>query len=335
MNEKDLSNKIDELINKLKKDLLSVPYNSRGMWDRVKNWWQNITKTPDNPANPYYLTNKFGSLGKINPDQNPLGNGLAPKEEEKEEKEEIPSEEEFKLGTSKNENRISLQEYSFLKESFYKLESKISFAINENYSSDNLKNLEMFRIIDKWAIDFKRQIIQLLKGKIETETDESQPTDSSARAVTPSDRPKRTDEGKILFKNWIRNIDNVNFFIEIVNHVFSNPVRYRKPIISVAEVLKNKNVMSPRKNEDKGTPLVISIRNEILRMMKKEIDMNVKEEDSEFRTPVWTWAKSLSVLDKKAKEGEEKESQADEPVSNDFEETPPEKTEDGGSFLDI
>lgn len=327
MTEKDLSNKIDQLVNQLKKDLLNVPYNSRGMWDRVKNWWQNLTKKPDNPANPYYLTNKFGSLGKVNPT---IELPSETEEEPVEKTEEIPSEEEFKLGTSKSESRLTLKNYKILKESFDALDKKVNFAINENYSSDNLKNLEMFRIIDRWAVGFKKQIMQLLKGEVSNAA-----ADAADNEKTKPETPViKNDGGKILFKNWIRNMENVNFFIEIVNHIFSNPVRYRKPLLSVADVLKNKNVLSPRKAE-KGTPLVVSIRNEILRMMKKEVDMGTKEEDSEFKSNVWAWAKNLKPLEKKNKEedlppGEAE--RADEPQS-DFEESPP--SEDGNSFLDI
>lgn len=329
MTEKDLSDKIDQLVNQLKKDLLNVPYNSRGMWDRVKNWWQNLTKKPENPANPYYLTNKLGSLGKINPPETtPETTPETRPETRPENKEaEIPSEEEFKLGTSKNENKITLIEYKVLKESFELLDEKVNFAINENYSSDNLKNLEMFRIIDRWAADFKKQIIQLLKGEINTDSG-----DDSAERMQQAKAPvTKSEEGRILFKNWIRSPDNIGFFIEIVNHIFSNPVRYRKPILSVADVLKNKNVMAPKKAE-KGTPLVLSIRSEILRMMKKEVDMGTKEEDSEFNQNVWSWAKNLKPLGKKSKEpGTAAESSA-KSQSSDFEESPP---EDVNSFLDI
>lgn len=338
MNEKDLSNKIDELINQLKKDLLNVPYNSRGMWDRVKNWWRNLTKKPDNPENPYYLTNKFGSLGKIN--TVPAAAEFSkPQNKEKEEDgtTEIPSEEEFKLGTSKTESRISLKNYSVLKESFEELDKKVNLAINENYSSENLKNLEMFRVIDNWAVNFKKQIMQLLKGGL-TSSEPSDTDDGPERVTPPSATPMKAESG-ILFKNWIVNVDNVNHFIEIVNHIFSNPVRYRKPLMSIEDILKRKGLISPKKKGNYNS-LKASIKNKILSMVQREIEMNTKEEDSIFQPSVWAWART-SIENKKIKD-ESKSKQVSDEVSvppeknaaTDFEENPPED-KSGNEFLDI
>jgi hypothetical protein len=301
----DLSKKIDSLVGELKKSLLNSPYNSRGVFDKVKNWWQNLTKGADNTNNPYYFQNKFGSLGKFGSQvQQNKPEPVQPEQETKEKEED--EDDGFSLGTSRNESKFTLKEYAFLSEVFKSLDTKISSLIlnEQDYASNNLKNLEIFKIIDSWATHFKKEIMNMLTGH------ESMPSIQKNRAETESALPKglegrvpktSTANNGVSFKGWIKNESNMEYFVNLVNKIFDSPL-YRRPQSTIASSLENKhNIINPKKGEE-GTPLTISIRNKIIGIIQKEIEYGRDESKSVFSKKVWEWAKGLSQFGKKQKD---------------------------------
>lgn len=298
----DLSSKVDALVAELKKNLLNSPYNSRGLFDKVKNWWHNVTKGSDNTSNPYYFQNKFGSLGRTS---TTAQNQQLEKQPESELSQPI-DDDGFSLGTSKNENKLTLRDYSFLSENFKILDKKISNLIlnEQEYTSNNLKNLELFKIIDSWAAHFKKEIMNMLTGhelmpavqkyrQMARKNDEELDTESL---------PKATNDGSIEFKTWIRSESNMENFVNLVNKIFESPL-YRRPLQTISSSLESKRIKNPKKGEE-GTSLAISIRNRIIGIIQKEIENGIDETKSVFSKKVWAWAKKLRVFNKKQKEEE-------------------------------
>lgn len=276
MEKKEISDKIDLLVSNLKKSLMSAPYNQRAFFDKVKNWWQNITKGASNTSNPYYFQNKFGSLGRVSNSEPPEVNQALDKEEEDKEK----NKEEFELGYSKNESKITLKEYAFLNEEVVALTNQISLVnINENYSN-NIKNLEIFKIIDSWAVNFKKEIFKML-GMDQGETT------TNKNKVTKDPQPEPTSS-KVEFKSWIKNEDNMQTFINIINRVYDSP-QYSQPLSVVSNTLENKGIVHSGK-----TGLSLAIRNKMLAILKREIKQD-KEENSVFVKNVWRRYKKAAV----------------------------------------
>lgn len=123
---------VDEFVDYLKKELLSVQVPAKGafskIWDKMKNWWQNITKKggPNDPKNPYLYQNKFGALGQ-----------------------------------TQESRRLSLSQYKFIRECYEDLESSVTLLSEETtQDSENIKKLKLFQIIDSWADRFKKAIIR-------------------------------------------------------------------------------------------------------------------------------------------------------------------------------
>jgi hypothetical protein len=296
MEKKEISDKIDSLVSDLKKSLMSAPYNQRAFFDKVKNWWQNITKGPSNTANPYYFQNKFGSLGKVSDPESEVSKSTGEKEQEQEK-----SKDEFELGYSKNESKITLKEYAFLSDKVFKLSKKINLInLNENYSN-NIKNLEIFKIIDSWATNFKKEIFKMLGvDKDDTVLNRNKPATEA-----PTELPKSNLE----FKSWIKNENNMQTFINIVNRVYDSP-QYSQPLSVVSNTLENKGIVHSGK-----TGLSLAARNKILAILKREIKQN-KEENSVFVKNVWARYRSAAT---KADSNESGSSEAAEPKVNDQE----------------
>lgn len=276
MESNELSAKIDELILDLKKSLLNTPYNSRNFFDKVKNWWQNVTKGAENKENPYYFQNKFGSLGKISNNDEALLN----KDREVEQSvvvkdKEGGEEDEFKLGVSKNESRLTLKEYYLLNNNVKELDLNIScILINENYSN-NLKNLEMFKIIDSWGAKFKKEIFEMLglNNKASTQT-------QIQTIQKPVSAPPEKKDSEINFINWIRNESNMEYFINLVNRIYDSP-QYSRKIPVIAGNLRSKNIVQRGK-----TKLETAVRNKIISILSREIKQG-REENSLFNKQVW------------------------------------------------
>ena len=303
---KELSKKIDELVGELKKSLLSTPYNPRGLFDKVKNWWQNVTKGADSTNNPYYFQNKFGSLGKMNQEQDPaealknMGSGAwKPKESQPE----TQVDDEFSLGTSRNESKLSLKEYAFLSENFKNLDKNVSSLIlNEEYASNNLKNLELFRIIDSWAREFKNEVLKMfnLPG-VQASISQPRVSNSEPEAVPrQQNTPNQKQQiNSVDFKKWLKNESNMETFINLVNRIFDSSV-HRRPIPVISNSLENRyNVKGPEK-----TSLTTAVRNRIIGIIKKEIEHSKDESNSVFSEKVWSWAKSLSGVKVTSDEGQ-------------------------------
>jgi hypothetical protein len=276
MEKKEISDKIDSLVADLKKSLMSAPYNQRAFFDKVKNWWQNITKGPANTANPYYFQNKFGSLGKVSADEPEVSKSMDGKEEQEQQN----KKDEFELGYSKNESKITLKEYAFLSDKILKLSKKINLInLNENYSN-NIKNLEIFKIIDSWAINFKKEIFKMLGlEKNDTVLNRNKPA---------TDTPSVLPNSQMEFKSWIKNESNMQTFINIVNRVYDSP-QYSQPLSVVSNTLENKGIIHSGK-----TGLSLAIRNKILAILKREIKQN-KEENSVFVKNVWARYKNAAT----------------------------------------
>jgi hypothetical protein len=168
---------VDDFVAQLKKDLLAVEYKPTktgvlpGVWDRMKNWWYNsvLKKGGNDTNNPYVYKNKFGALGH---------------------------EEDAK----KESRRLSLSQYSFIKEQYNKLELELS-VLNEDLEteSENLKKLKLFRIIDSWASKFKQAIINQFSGSTESEEEPTEvPTTAKgaeASGTAPMDAPPSGSAG--------------------------------------------------------------------------------------------------------------------------------------------
>lgn len=158
---------VDDFVTQLKKDLLIVQYKSTttgvvpGVWDKMKKWWHNTVMGANNPDNPYVYKNKFGALGHED---------------------------------AKTESkRLTLSQYSFIKEQYNKLENDLS-VINEDLEteSENLKKLKLFRIIDSWATKFKQEIIKQFS---DTAVDAT--TAGADAAVTPAVDADTADDADI------------------------------------------------------------------------------------------------------------------------------------------
>jgi len=152
---------VDEFVKLLKKELLSVEAPiSRGIWDKMKNWWHNLTKKND-PKNPYFYKNKFGALGYP---------------EEKEEPD-----------LAIESKRLSLEEYKFIRDCYEDLESSLEVLSEETVSdSENIKKLKLFKIIDSWASRFKKAII----GKFIVSTKSEQPKEIPQPEIKAKEEPK-------------------------------------------------------------------------------------------------------------------------------------------------
>jgi hypothetical protein len=298
----DLSNKVDALVAELKKNLLNSPYNSRGLFDKVKNWWNNVTKGSDNTSNPYYFQNKFGSLGRTNP----VSTNQQPEKEPEPNPSQPSDDDEFSLGTSKNENKLTLKEYSFLSENFKILDKKISNLIlnEQEYASNNLKNLEIFKIIDSWAAHFKKEIINMLTGHESMPAVQKNRQMAREKGELDTDSPPKTtaSDSGVEFKTWIRSESNMENFVNLVNKIFESPL-YRRPLQTISSSLESRRIKNPKKGEE-GTSLAISIRNRIIGIIQKEIENGIDETKSVFSKKVWAWAKKLRVFNKKQKEEE-------------------------------
>lgn len=320
----DLSNKIDALVAELKKNLLNSPYNSRGLFDKVKNWWHNVTKGSDNTSNPYYFQNKFGSLGRTNTASQ---NQQQLEKEPESDSSQSGDDDGFSLGVSKNENKLTLREYLFLSENFKVLDKKVSNLIlnEQEYTSSNLKNLELFKIIDSWAAHFKKEIMNMLTGHElmpAVQKYRQMAGKNSEGELDKNSLPNKTpvSESGIEFKTWIRSESNMEYFINLVNRVFDSPL-YRRPQQTISSSLESKNIKSPKKGEE-GTPLGISVRNRIIGIIQKEIENGADETNSVFSRKVWAWAKKLRVFNKKQ---EDKESEVT--PSQDAPQEPPSEVE--------
>ena len=106
---------VDQFVDSLKKELLAVSLPSKGflpkVWDKMKNWWYDISKGKNSPENPYYYQKKFGELGKT------------------------------------ESNRLSLAQYKFIKECYDSLESEINLLSEDvAQDSENIKKLKLFKI---------------------------------------------------------------------------------------------------------------------------------------------------------------------------------------------
>jgi hypothetical protein len=275
MDKKEISDNIDRLISDLKKNLINAPFNQRTFFDKVKNWWQNITKKADNPSNPYYYQNKFGSLGAPS-NQIPSNQIPGGKENEENEKDKEDNKEEFEIGYSRNESKLTLKEYLFLNENVEVLTNSISSVlIKEN--SNNIQNLEIFRIIDDWSVRFKKEIFKLLG------VDSHAPPDTKIQ--TKDDNINDKDDVGFEFKDWIRDENNMQILINIVNRVYDSP-QYSSPLSVVVNTLKNKRIVHSGK-----TDLKSAVRNKILSILQREIKQN-KKSNSVFVKNVWNKHKS-------------------------------------------
>jgi hypothetical protein len=326
MDKKQISDKIDELISDLKKSLMNAPYNQRTFFDKVKNWWQNLRKGPTSPSNPYRFQNQFGSLGSHNSNTDAPA-GLRPKTLFDEDPETTKKDgEEFELGYSKNESRLSLSEYAFLNENVYFLSEKISsISINEEYSS-NIKNLEIFKIIDAWGVKFKNEIYKMIFGeKTSSQSEKANPVFDQPSAA------KKQNQSSIEFKSWIKNEDNMENFVNIINRVYGSP-QYSQPLSVVSNTLESKGIVHSGK-----TGLSVAIRNKILAILKREIDQN-SEENSVFVKNVWHKHKkaALKKLEKNQEDegGENKDEEAEIPASSgrDFPRVDPQVSVDDLNF---
>jgi hypothetical protein len=147
---------VDEFIASLKKELLSVEVPSRGIlpgvWDKMKSWWYNLTKKkgPNDLENPYVYKNKFGALGQ-----------------------------------TQESKRLSLSQYSFIKEQYTDLENNLNILSEETTEdSENIKKLKLFKIIDSWADRFKKAIISQFNDKPVTNRPIAPPVASSGETGT-------------------------------------------------------------------------------------------------------------------------------------------------------
>lgn len=149
---------VDEFVSLLKKELLSVEAPmSRGIWDKMKNWWHNLTKKND-PKNPYFYKNKFGALG-------------------------YPEEPDLAIESK----RLSLDEYKFIRECYEDLESSLEILSEETVNdSENIKKLKLFKIIDSWANRFKKAII----GKFIVSTKSEEPKENPKPEIKAKEEPK-------------------------------------------------------------------------------------------------------------------------------------------------
>lgn len=142
---------VDEFVASLKKELLATEVPSKGIlpgvWDKMKNWWYNLTKGKNSPENPYMYQHKFGALGQ-----------------------------------QQESKRLSLSEYKFIKECYDSLESSLN-VLNEETEGDseNIKKLKLFKIIDSWAEKFKKAIlIQFGVSNTETPKPQEKPVEQPA-----------------------------------------------------------------------------------------------------------------------------------------------------------
>ena len=167
LNEKraELAKKIDSFVEELKRSFLATSYSPTGVWDKVKNWWNNLRFGADNPQNKYFNKNRFGSLG-VDPEQEQKDATPAPKSEC---------------------IKFSLKEFRILKENhdeLFESINEIKKGLNED-ESESLKNLKLFRIIDDWAKKFKSELVDFVYPPLGSSIANSSVT------VGPSEPPSR------------------------------------------------------------------------------------------------------------------------------------------------
>jgi|688.fasta_scaffold20833_3 hypothetical protein len=283
---------VDEFVKLLKKELLSVEAPmSRGIWDKMKNWWYNLTKKND-PKNPYFYKNKFGALG--HPEETDLA---------------IES------------KRLSLEEYKFIRDCYEDLESSLEVLSEETVNdSENIKNLKLFKIIDSWANRFKKAII----GKFIVPTKSEQPKESPQPEIKTKEEPKlkttnisagsgpggRVDVGTKSDFNTRTDVSAGSEFGSRFDTIRSKP-----ELKSMEEIPAKKPETKPAKEEKEeehlgsgraGSGLSIQWREDRFVVIKsvdgkkRRVDVNAEN------------IKPISELEKKTKEQIEKESYAAE-----------------------
>jgi hypothetical protein len=131
-----LDSEMDKFIAELKHRIISQQGPQRGVWDRMKGWWSNVTRGRYNQSNPEYWRNRLGD----------------------------------DLGGVAQEGTLSmgLKEFHVLKRLATELEDSLN-ALNEDMSGVPLpkgsENLRVMSIIDNWANRFKQAVRQLAKDR--------------------------------------------------------------------------------------------------------------------------------------------------------------------------
>lgn len=180
-----ISDKIDNLVYQLKRQLISMSNDTGKVstWDRIKNWGSNLLYGSKSPMNPYRNRNSWGNLGL---------NNQTSQASQAQQAFQSPQ-------ASVPENYIPLELYHVLKEAHLKLDEKVKlnegvFDARPQFSSVR-KNTVLYSIIDQWANDLKKNVMDVVAKNIHLSA-----SGQEAKPMTPEEEALHMAPGRLPAK---------------------------------------------------------------------------------------------------------------------------------------